>query len=167
MNHRSLPADASRSIRSVLVAFATFGLAACPLAAPAAEEMSARDASTAALLDRLQEAEMPDVTLWVLERVSADPGAAAELKQEIPFRRASALVATTKTESDSKKRAAILDTAEQEIDRFLATGPEGRRAIDAFSQKGNLLIQRGRAKVDQAKRPGEDAKARSAAGSQS
>ena len=159
MNHRSLPADASRSIRSVLVAFATFGLAACPLAAPAAEEMSARDASTAALLDRLQEAEMPDVTLWVLERVSADPGAAAELKQEIPFRRASALVATTKTESDSKKRAAILDTAEQEIDRFLATGPEGRRAIDAFSQKGNLLIQRGRAKVEQAKRPGEDAKA--------
>ena len=133
--------------------------ATCPLVAAAAEEPSVRDASTAALLDKLQEAEMPDVTLWVLDRVNADPGASAELKQEIPFRRAAALVATTKTESDSKKRSAILDAAEQEIDRFLATGPEGRRAIDAYSQKGNLLIQRGRAKVEQAKRPGENAQA--------
>ena len=159
MKHRSFSTDASWSVRSILASCAAFVLAVSPLAAPAAEDLSARDASTAALLDKLLEADMPDVTLWVLERVSADPQVAAELKQEIPFRRATALVATTKTESDSKKRAAILDTAEQEIDRFLATGPEGRRAIGAYSQKGNLLIQRGRAKVDQAKRPGENAQA--------
>ena len=144
---------------AVMMALMAVVCIAFPSAAPAAEEMSARDAATTALLDRLQEADMPDVTLWVLERVSADSRAAAELKQELPFRRATALVATTKTESDSKKRTAILDAAEQEIDRFLATEPEGRRAIDAYSQKGNLLIQRGRAKVEQAKRPGEDAKA--------
>jgi hypothetical protein len=144
----------------VLAACALLIGATCPLVAAAADdELPVRDASTAALLDKLQEAEMPDVTLWVLDRVSADPGASAELKQEIPFRRAAALVATTKTESDSKKRSAILDAAEQEIDRFLATGPEGRRAIDAYSQKGNLLIQRGRAKVEQAKRPGENTQA--------
>jgi hypothetical protein len=158
MNHRPLPADASRSIRSFLAACTVFIGATCPLVA-AAEEPSVRDAGTAALLDKLLEAEMPDVTLWVLDRINADPGVSAELKQEIPFRRAAALVATTKTESDSKKRAAILDAAEEEIDRFLATGPEGRRAIDAYSQKGNLLIQRGRAKVEQAKRPGENAQA--------
>lgn len=121
--------------------------------------MSARDSATTALLDRLQDIDMPDVLIWVLERVSADPQAAAALKQEVPFRRAAALVATTRTESDSKKRAAILDEAESEIDRFLATGPVGRRAIDAFSQKGNLLIQRGRGKVEQSKRPGENAQA--------
>jgi hypothetical protein len=158
MKHRSLPIEAGGPVRAAIMAFVAIVLIACPSPA-AAEGMSARDAATAALLDRLQEADMPDVTIWVLERVSADPQAAAELKQEVPFRRATALVATTKTESDSKKRAAIFDEAEKEIDRFLATGPEGRRAIDAFSQKGNLLIQRGRMKVEQAKRPGEDAKA--------
>lgn len=165
MNHLASPPDASGTVRIaivahvVLVVLVGFVGFASPSPAAAAEGLSARDAATSALLDRLQEADMPDVTIWVLERVSADPQAGAELKQEVPFRRAAALVATTKTESDSKKRAAILDEAEKEIDRFLATGPMGRQAIDAFSQKGNLLIQRGRMKVEQAKRPGEDAKA--------
>ena len=159
MKHCAWPPDTSGTVRGAIPVLVGLVCISCLSPAAAAEEMTARDAATAALLDRLLESDMPDVTLWVLERVSADPQAAAELKQEVPFRRATALVASTKNESDSRKRGAILDEAEKEIDRFLATGPEGRRAIDAFSQKGNLLIQRGRAKVEQAKRPGENANA--------
>lgn len=152
MNARALPL-ASRLVRTALVAGALVRGAA------AADDLPVRDAATVELLEQLQEREMPDVMLWVLDRVAADPKASAELKNQLPFRRASALVATTRTELDSKKRSAILDEAEKEIDRFLATGPEGRPAIDAYSQKGNLLIKRGQTKVEAMKRPGADVKA--------
>jgi hypothetical protein len=141
---------ASRLVRGAILAAALLGPAAV------ADDLPIRDAATVALLEQLQEREMPDVMLWVLDRVAADSKASADLKNQIPFRRASALVATTRTELNSQKRAAILDEAEKEIDRFLATGPDGRAAIDAYSQKGNLLIKRGQSKVAAAKQPGAD-----------
>ena len=54
MNHSSLPADTSGAVRPMIGAFVAFALAAFPAAAVAAEEMSARDASTAALVARLR-----------------------------------------------------------------------------------------------------------------
>lgn len=142
---------ASRALTIVVL------LAVAARAADAPAPESAADASTRRLLEALEDKQMPDVSLWVLDRVAADKDAAASLKQEVPFRRAAALVGTNRTESDPKKRATVFDEAEKQIDLFLATGPEGWPAIGAFLQKGNLLIQRGRAKVEQAKRPGEDA----------
>ena len=127
------------------------------LAAAADDGPSAAEVSTRRLLDALDERKLPDVTLWVLDRVENDPDVSAELKKEVPFRRATALVGTTRLESDSKKRADILTNAEKEIDRFLQDSPTGDQAIAAFTQKGNLLIERGRAKVEQAKRAGADA----------
>ena len=126
------------------------------LVGSAAEAQSAVDSATRRLLDRLDERQMPDVALWVLDRADNDPAISAELKATLSLRRAAALVATTASESDVAKRSALLDRADGEIDRFLATGPEGRSVIDAYTQKGNLFIQRGRGKVDQSKRPGED-----------
>ncbi len=126
-------------------------------AAAADDGPSAAEVSTRRLLDALDEKKLPDVTLWVLDRVENDPDVSAELKKEVPFRRATALVGTTRLESDSKKRADILTNAEKEIDRFLQDSPSGEQAIAAFTQKGNLLIERGRAKVEQAKRAGADA----------
>jgi len=152
MNPRVFPSGARLPSAAIAVAM-VIGSAAL------ADPLPVRDAATVALLEQLQERDMPDVMLWVLDRVAADPKASADLKKQLPFRRASALVATTRTELDAAKRAAILDEAEKEIDRFLITGPEGRPAIDAFSQKGNLLIRRGQSKVEAAKRPGADAKA--------
>jgi hypothetical protein len=139
-----------------LVAFAFFP--PCVQPATAADEgPSAAEVSTRRLLDALDEKKLPDVTLWVLERVEKDPDSSAELKKEVPIRRAAALVGTTRFESDSNKRAAILTKAENEIDLFLGKSPTGELAIAAYTQKGNLLIERGRAKVEQAKRAGADA----------
>jgi hypothetical protein len=124
-------------------------------AAPAAPEVTTRR-----LLDALDERQMPDVALLVLDRVASDPEAFPTLLKEAPFRRATALVATSRLETDAKKRAGILDGAEKAIDQFLGAGPDGDQAIAAYTQKGNLLVERGRAKVEQSKRAGEDAKAR-------
>ena len=101
---------------------------------------------------------MSDVTIWLLDRIAADTATAAELKAELPFRRARALTAASRNETDTAKRAKILDEAQSLIDEFLKTSPSGERAIEAYTQKGNLLIERGRGKVEQAKRPGEDVK---------
>lgn len=119
---------------------------------------SAAEASTRALIDGLEERQMPDVMLWVVERAEKNPATSAALKAELPFLKATALVAASRTESDSAKRAAMLDEAEKAIDTFLGTKPAGSLAIAAYTQKGNLLIERGRGKVELAKRPGQDLK---------
>lgn len=120
-------------------------------------QRSTQDIATARLLDALEERQMPDVVLWVLDRVEKDPQAAADFKKEVPFRRAAALVATSRSESNAARRSEMYDRAAREIDAFLKESPEGERAIQAYLQKGNLLIERGRAKIEESKRPGQDA----------
>lgn len=149
--------------RFLLVAAMASGIAmARPTIGAAAEQVdvATQEVVTKRLLDALDERQMPDVSLWVLERVAKDAESYPALQQEAPYRRATALVATSRLETDGAKRAQILDAAGKEIERFLGGSPTGEQAIAAFTQKGNLLVERGRAKVDQSKRPGEDAKAR-------
>ncbi|MFM8414645.1 MAG: hypothetical protein ACKOCX_07965, partial [Planctomycetota bacterium] len=144
--------------------FAWFCVAALSAAATAQPkdqpQETAADAASRALLDALEERQMPDVTLAVLARIEADPDASEELKREAAFRRAAALIGTSRLEADSGKRAKILDEAQASLDTFLEAGtPTDRQAIAAYTQKGSLLVERGRAKADQATRPGADAAA--------
>jgi hypothetical protein len=132
------------------------GLGRCVAADP--PQRNAKDISTSKLLDVLEDRQMPDVVLWVLDRVEGDAEASPALKKEVPFRRATALVASSRLESNAARRAEIYDRAAQEIDNFLKDDPSPERAIQAYLQKGNLLIERGRAKVEASKRPGEDVK---------
>lgn len=126
------------------------------------ERLSVSDESTRRLLDALEELppikQMPDVVLAILDRVEAQADAAAELKREVPYRRSKALVAVSRKETDAAKKEAIYDRAEKDIDTFLASKPPVDAAISASMQKANLLVDRGRGKVEQAKRPGVDAK---------
>lgn len=126
-------------------------------AGQAAEDSSASDAATSRLLDALEEKQMPDVVLLVLERVESDKQASEGLRKQVPFRRAKALVAINRLDSDAAKRAANYDLAQKEIDAFLAAGPAVEDAIEAYMQKGNLLVERGRSKIEQSRRPGVDA----------
>ena len=147
----------------VMLGAVAFGIAMVWAASGVAAEKAdivTQEIVTKRLLDALDERQMPDVSLWVLERVAKDADSYPSLQKEAPYRRATALVATSRLETDGAKRAQILDAAGKEIERFLEGTPTGEQAIAAFTQKGNLLVERGRAKVDQSKRPGEDAKAR-------
>ena len=121
-------------------------------------KMNALDQTTTRLLAALEERQMPDVAIWVLKRVEEDADASPELKKQVPFRRAAALVGISRKELNVAKRAEIFDQAGREIDAFLKETSEGQQAIEAYLQKGNLLIERGRAKLDQAKRQGDDGK---------
>ena len=123
------------------------------------EARSAKGDATRQLLDRLDERRMPDVALWVLDRLDKDPDVPASLKAEAPYRRAVALVGVSRRETDTAKRTAMLDDAQKQLDAFLGGSVVGIQVIDAFTQKGNLLIERARAKIEEAKKPGVDAKA--------
>ncbi len=133
--------------------------------ARAAEEPppSTSDRTTLKLLDALESRKMPDVVIWVLDRVAADKEAGPTLKKEAAYRRAKALLGTTRMEADSAKRSAVLDEAQQAFDAFLASNPPLDRRVDALMEKGSLLVARGRLSLAQAKRPGADAAALQAA----
>jgi hypothetical protein len=137
---------------------AVLGLAGAAACAAETQDENAGDAATRMLLEKLDEQKMPDVVLWVLDRVEKEPEANPALKAEVPFRRALAIVTLSRSEVDAKKRSAQFDAALAQIDTFLATKPTGTRAIEAYTQKGNLLIERGRARLAQSQRPGVDAK---------
>jgi hypothetical protein len=141
-----------------MVLAAMFVVVSTAAPAAAAEAAGAWEDGTLRLLDALEEREMPDVTLWVLSRIEKDATAAPTLKQEVPFRRAEALVATSRNESSAVRRGELYEQATKQLDAFLKTVPEGETAVKAYLQKGNLLVSRGRAKLEQAARPGEDAK---------
>lgn len=137
---------------TVAVAFA--GAAA---RAADAEPVSVSDETTLKLLKALDQQQMPDVVLWILDRVAADTQAGKTLKQEVAFRRAAALVGVSQSEGDAEKRADLLNGAQQALDAYLASDPPLERRIDALMQKGGLLIARGRVNLEKAKRPGADA----------
>ena len=143
------------------IMFASCMVCAWPAAGRAAgpeDGQNGMEYGTRRLLDALEERQMPDVALWVLSRIEKDAGSSPDLKREVPFRRAEALVAMSRNESNAARRAELYEQASQELDAFLKQAPEGERAIQAYLQKGNLLVTRGRAKLEQAARPGEDAK---------
>jgi len=121
-------------------------------------EDTAADAAARALLDVLEDRQMADVALTVIRLIEADPAASDELKREAAFRRAAALIGVSRTEADGGKRAKYLDDAQASLDTFLKSGAiSDRQAIAAYTQKGNLLVERGRVKAEQANRPGADA----------
>lgn len=143
-------------------AILAFSLALLVLPAAGSAESStetAADAATRALLDALEDRRMPDIALAVLARIESDPDASAELKREAMFRRAAALVESSVNEADGERKAKLLDEAQASLEAFLKSGaPDGRQAIAAYTQKGRLLLERGRAKARQAVRPGADMK---------
>ena len=146
---------------AVFLGFAVIG--DTPAAVAEEQAISVSDETTLKLLDALDQQQMPDVVLWILDRVAADAQAGKTLKQEVAFRRASALVGVSQSEGDAEKRAELLNNAQQALDGFLESGPPLPRRIDALMQKGGLLIARGRVNLEKAKRPGADADALRAA----
>ncbi|MEI7862787.1 MAG: hypothetical protein WCJ21_09155, partial [Planctomycetota bacterium] len=136
-------------------------LAACliGLSGPVqAESMPrAQVAATQRLLAALEQQQMQDVALWVLDRLERDPATPAGLRSEVSLRRATALVALARSATSAAKRTALHDQAAREIEVFLATGPTGEQAINAYTQQGNLLLEQGRAKIEVANRPGSPA----------
>jgi hypothetical protein len=118
---------------------------------------TAYERTTLALLEKLQERDMPDVMLWVIEQASGAPECSADTRRRLDFLKGSALVSQSRTTADFDARTRLLDEAEKAIDAFLASSPADEMAIAAFTQKGNLLVERGRISLALAQRPGANA----------
>ena len=118
---------------------------------------TAYEVTTLALLEGLQDRDMPDVMLWVIEQASVSSECSADTRRRLEFLKGSALVSQSRTAVDIEARNGLLDQAEESIDAFLASSPVDDMAIDAFTKKGNLLVERGRICLVLAERPGADA----------
>jgi hypothetical protein len=121
---------------------------------------TASETTTLALLEQLQESDLPDVMLWVIER--AAPESSPDTRRRLDFLKGSALVSQSRVAADTEARTELLDEAERSIDAFLASSPADDMAIAAFTQKGSLLVERGRICLALAQRPGADTVALSA-----
>ena len=137
--------------------FLAANLCCALLATGLARGETAYEVTTLALLDGLQDRDMPDVMLWVIEQASASSECSADTRRRLEFLKGSALVSQSRTAVDIEARNELLDQAEKSIDAFLASSPADDMAIDAFTKKGNLLVERGRICLALAQRPGADA----------
>lgn len=121
---------------------------------------TATETTTLSLLEQLQERDLPDVMLWVIEQ--AAPECSPDTRRRLDFLKGSALVSQSRVAADTETRTGLLDEAERSIDAFLASSPADDMAIAAFTQKGSLLVERGRICLALAQRPGADTAALSA-----
>jgi len=121
-----------------------------------ARAASAHESTMLALAQQLQDRDLPDVMLWVIEQAAASPECSAETRRRLDFLKGSALAGQSRTAADPDARERLLDEAERAIDAFLASSPDDDTAIAAFTQKGNLLVERGRICLARVERPGAD-----------
>ena len=138
----------ARCLLRTLLAFAAL------LAPSLTRGETASEATTLALLEQLQERDLPDVMLWVIER--AAPECSPDTRRRLEFLKGSALVSQSRVAADTEARTGLLDEAERSIDAFLASSPTDDMAIAAFTQKGSLLVERGRICLALAQRPDAD-----------
>jgi len=151
----------------------------CPLPALAQGSASLRDDTARRLLEALEERGMPDVSLWLLERLAQpESGVSAELRSELEYRKALALVGVGHSEPSLEKRRQTFEQAQLAIDAFVASPlPEAvlpdsadeidnmaaeitaldhaARRINARIQQGKLRQERGRLLQAEAARRGK------------
>ena len=124
------------TLQAVLVA-----VVACSSIAFGQDSANLRDDTAERLLEALDERGMPDVSLWLLERLAQpDAGISAELRSELAYRKALALVGVGRTEPNAEKRRTTFEQAQQAIDAFLACPvpqpplPQGADELDQVAE---------------------------------
>lgn len=151
-----------------LTAFLMACVAVSPLEAVAQSVDGFRDETARRLLEALDEQGMPDVSLWLLERLD-DPaaGISSELQSELAYRKALALVGVGRSEPSVEKRQQVFAAAQQAIDAFLASPvpatvvPENGDQIDQLmaaiamldreTRRINAGIQQGKLRQERAR----------------
>ena len=144
------------TLQAVLVA-----VVACSSIAFGQDSANLRDDTAERLLEALDERGMPDVSLWLLERLAQpDAGISAALRSELAYLKALALVGVGRTEPNAEKRRTTFEQAQQAIDAFLASPvpqpplPQGAdeldqvaaeiAALDRETRRINANIQQGK-----------------------
>ncbi|HND52067.1 MAG TPA: hypothetical protein PLV92_06715, partial [Pirellulaceae bacterium] len=117
-------------------------------------------------LAALREADYFDTALEYLDQLATSPLTPANLKEILSYERGATLVAGAKHQRDFTLREKQLDEAQKALDEFVAQQPSHPLTFSARSELGNLLVERGRLKMERGKKvtdkPGKDALAKEA-----
>ena len=105
-------------------------------------------------LDALRQRDYYDTALDYLEMLRNDPNCPAEMKDVLSYEEGITLIAGSGSLGSTRLQQQ-LDGARDAFNRFLTDHPEHRLAAAASTQLANVLVVRGRHKIDQAERPGK------------
>ena len=129
---------------------ATFYLASAAVPhAPAAEPAQK-------FLQGLRERGYYDTAVDYLERMKTSRLAPIELKEILLYELGTTLIEASRSQRDIAIRENQLDEARNALQRFVGQHPDHPLVASASSQLGNLMVERARIKVEQAKRTGAD-----------
>lgn len=117
-----------------------------PLSLSAVAEEPAR-----AFLDGLRSRGYHDTALDYLKAMETSPLAPPDLRQTIPYETALTLVDSSRGQRDLEIRFQYLDEAQKLLKDFVESQGSHPKARAAQSQLGNLIVERARIKVEQAK----------------
>jgi len=123
--------------------------------APAFAQISSAGAAEEyeAFLQGLRDKQYYDTAVEYLEAMKNSPLLNESQKQMIPYEAARTNLEAARSERDNVAREKLLDDAKAKFEEFVTKNPEHLQAAGAATQMGVVLIERGRAKVEQGLRP--------------
>jgi len=107
-------------------------------------------------LQGLRERGYYDTAVEYLNMMRTSKLAPVELKETMLYDLGSTLIEASRLQRDVALREKQLDEARDALNRFIGQHPEHSLVNSANSQLGNLLVERARIKMEQAKRPKAD-----------
>lgn len=104
-------------------------------------------------LEELRRRQMFDVAVEYLDRLRDSRLVSDDVKQTILYEQGLTLVAEAQTLRDFNRRETQLELAREKFEQFIKNNPGHPLAGLASVQLGNVLVERGRAKIESSKRP--------------
>ncbi len=93
-----------------------------------------------------------DEALEYLDRIEKNPAAPIELKETLLYEKGVTLVEASREQRDPGLREQALNDAQKLLSQFVGQRPDHEKANAARSQLGNLIVERARVKVEEAKK---------------
>lgn len=93
-----------------------------------------------------------DEALEYLDQIASNPAAPIEMKETLLFEKGVTLVEASREQRDPALREKALNDAQQLLNQFVGQRPDHEKVNAARSQLGNLIVERARVKVEDAKR---------------
>jgi tetratricopeptide (TPR) repeat protein len=108
-------------------------------------------------LEGLRQRQYYDIAEEYLEQLRTNSNVSDDVRQRIPFEQGRILVDSSRTIRDLPLRMKTLDRAVARFQEFIKASPDHALAAGANTQLGNVLVERGRALLEQAHKPSKAA----------
>ena len=103
-------------------------------------------------LEALRQRKYFEEALDYLDRIAKNPAAPIEMKETLLYEKGVTLVEASREQRDPGLREKALNDAQQLLNQFVGQRPDHEKANAARSQLGNLIVERARVAVADAKK---------------